>query len=268
MKILYVYNKYHLGDNIFNILFFNKILKYLEKNAIFINYYLKKEYIKEVNNFLIKSNNIKLIDYDANKILPNMYHLWIEDSLYKMKYSNSVEKSLPYNMFLTYFFNETLSKWNMPIKIKTIIYDDVKLLELNQNITNKNNYYKNIDILFINSIPFSGQFIYNNDEWIEFMNQFSQYNIITTNKIPHVKCTTDDNLSVKDIAAISMNAKVIICVNSGVVPGILNVYTMSKVKSIHCLDIKTYYNFPLYPIFKGYKTLSEINIGDIFKDIN
>ena len=62
MVIISIYNKWHLGDHIFNIIFFNKISYFLENNDIIIHYYLKNSYIFQVKEF-INTPNIILRNY-------------------------------------------------------------------------------------------------------------------------------------------------------------------------------------------------------------
>ena len=264
--IIKAYNRYHLGDNLFNIIFLNNISKYLEKKNIIIYYYLQSYYKNQVKEF-IHTPNIKLMDYNTTNERKMGLHLWIDDHIYTTKYrfcNLGVEKNIPYNSFFIIFFNNVLRMWRIPISIVSIIYDDNDLITRYNNINNKyNDKYKNIDLLIINSIPLSGQFEYNHEEWINFCEYFKNYNIATTNGIKNVKCTIEDNLTVKDIAAISTQCKVVVFVNSGVAPGLFNVYTLTNVKWFYCLDNRAYYSFPKFPKFKNYKKLHEISVNEI-----
>lgn len=266
-KIIKAYNKHHLGDNIFNILFFNNISKYLEKNNIIIYYYLKPCYKKQALEF-VNTNNIKLFDYDENNEGNMGLHLWIEEKIFRYKYNPLCRgKLIPYNSFLMIFFNEALKKWKLPIAIKSIIYDDPELNNKYNNLCNLNPKYANIDLLIINSIALSGQFDCTEINWINFIRKFTNnnYNIVITNKINSldIKCTTDDNLTIKDIAALSTHSKIIIFVNSGVAPGLLNIHTLNNAKALYCLDNYTYYLFPKFQKIKNYKNLNQIPINEI-----
>ena len=126
--------------------------------------------------------------------------------------------------------------------------------------------YKNIDILYINSVPKSGQFNYIKDNW-NYLARILQkkYKIITTTKVDNINCTMDDNLFVKDIAAISTKAKIIIAVNSGVVPGLLNIYTLKNVKKVYIFDDNVFYS---YPNFESKKKLCDISLLEISTILN
>jgi hypothetical protein len=57
MRNYYLYNEYHLGDNIFNLLLLNIITPYIEENNYYIYYYCQPQYITQVSEF-VKSKNI------------------------------------------------------------------------------------------------------------------------------------------------------------------------------------------------------------------
>lgn len=261
-KIITLYNKWHLGDNIFNILFFNKLQSFLMKNNILIKYYLQSSYKKQVSEFL-NNKNVILLDYEETN--PKMgRHLWICADKFKFKWSNELSKVMPYNVFYSNFYNQLLKIWKFPIRIKSIIYNDNSLINRYNNLDQK---YKNIDILFINSIPLSNQFEYEEEKWINFINNFTNYKIITTKKIPNINCTLDDDLTVKDIASLSTHCKLIIMINTGIVPGLFNIYTLKNVKMFYNLDKNCFYNFISYPKFKNYKYLDEIEINDVLNNL-
>jgi hypothetical protein len=270
--VIKAFNRYHLGDNLFNIIFFNNIAKYLEKNNIIIQYYLNPNYFNQIQEFM-QTNNVVLLDYNSTTEDNMGIHLWIDEPTHKLKFCdyclhNDKRRPVPYNLFLMLFYKQILEIWKLPISINSIIYDDNNLIERYNNLNEK---YKNIDVLFINSNPLSGQYVYDENEWIQFIRHFWKYNIVTTNKInrmPHLKCTTDDNLTIKDIAAISTKCKIVIFVNSGVMPGLFNIHTMNNVKQFYCLDNRTYYYFPRFQKFKNYKELKYISIKDIKNILN
>jgi hypothetical protein len=74
----------------------------------------------------------------------------------------------------------------------------------------------------------------------------------------------DDNLTIKDIASISTQTKVIIAVNSGVVPGCLNKYTLKNIKHAYIFDDRVYFS---YPNFENKNNIEEISLSDLRKFI-
>jgi hypothetical protein len=166
-----------------------------------------------------------------------------------------------YNSYYKIFFNNVLKKLYIPLKIDRFFYNDDNLLTRFDNIPDK---YKNFDILIINSQPLSGQYNYNKDEWDNYIISLNDNNfkILTTTKVENILCTYDDNLTIKDIASLSTKAKVIIAINSGVVPGLLNIYTLQNVKHFYIFDTNCYYS---YPNFENKININDISIDELEK---
>jgi hypothetical protein len=126
--------------------------------------------------------------------------------------------------------------------------------------------YKNIDILILNSKPLSNQYNYIVNDWNNYINLIKNlFKICTTTKINDILSTEDDNLTIKSIASISTNVKIIIAVNSGVLPGLLNEYTLKNVKQVYIFDDKNYYS---YPNFMKKNNINEITINELKTIIN
>jgi hypothetical protein len=110
--------------------------------------------------------------------------------------------------------------------------------------------------LFINSEPLSGQHNYKKEEWDKLIYELSsKYKIITTNKVDNILCSREDNLSIKDIAAISTNVDYVIAINTGPIVPLFNKYTMERVKQWFILDNEKKYS---YPNFINIKQLNDI----------
>jgi hypothetical protein len=136
-----------------------------------------------------------------------------------------------------------LSKLRIPRNLNRFTYTDEDLLIRYEMLDEK---YKNIDVLILNSEPLSGQYNYNKNEWDNYIILLNKkYKIATTTKVnDNILCTMDDNLTVKNIAAISTNVKVVIAINSGVVPGLLNYYTLTNIKKFYTFDDRCFYSYP------------------------
>jgi len=52
MNIIYIYNSWHLGDHIFNFIFFHNIQTYLEENKLTISYFAPLEYHEQLKEFI------------------------------------------------------------------------------------------------------------------------------------------------------------------------------------------------------------------------
>ena len=100
--------------------------------------------------------------------------------------------------------------------------------------------------MVLNSQPLSDQYKYNKSEWDNYICVLNKlYNVVTTTKVNNeIKCTTDDNFTIKTIAAISTKVPIIIAINSGVVPGLLNIYTLTNVKQFYTFDSRCCYSYP------------------------
>ena len=263
--IYYFHNEYHLGDNVFNLIFFNNIRNYIKKLNIYIYYYCQPEYMDQLIEF-VSNNNVVL--FPINNKPENSLQLWIENTQLKYTFSsvkdNSEDKRVCYNVFYKNFFNIILTKLKINFMFTQYYYTDADLLT-KYNILNEK--YKNIDILILNSQPFSEQYDYNKNEWDNYICELNKkYNVVTTTKVNNdIKCTMDDNLTIKTIAAISTKVPVIIAVNSGVVPGLLNIYTLTNVKQFFTFDSRCYYS---YPNFVSKNKITEITFDILNNFIN
>jgi len=268
IKKYYFHNLYHLGDNVFNMLFFKIIKSYIVENNITIHYYCQPEYIKQVSEFNDIPNVI--IDNIQNKP-PNSIELWIDKEMRGLSWTKIYNKNCQlglkrsfYDRFFASFFNNVLEIMKIKITIKTFYYKDSNLKqryrELNKQFNNK---YRKLDILILNSQPMSGQFKYNKSEWDEHIGDLNNtYKVMTTTKVDGIPCTMDDNLTIKDIAAISTQVKIIIAINSGVVPGLLNKYTLNNVKHVYIFDDRCQFS---YKKFENRDSIKEITVANINK---
>jgi hypothetical protein len=267
MLIYRFYNKYHLGDNIFNFILFYHIKNYIEENNIQIYYYCLPHYINQVSEFNCSEN---IIIQNIDEGMPeNTIELWQNNDklgvTFHATHSTCIQqkkKRVNYNLFYKVFFNNFLKMIKIPIKMKHFNYIDEDLLTRFINLPDK---YKDIDLLILNSQPFSEQYVYNKNIWDGMINLYNKnYKLVTTTKVDGISCTADDNLSVKDIASISINVKVIIAINSGVVPGLLNEYTLTNVKQVYMFDDRCKFS---YPNFQMKEDIREISFNELNKFI-
>lgn len=266
------HNIYHLGDNIFNMIFFKIIKNYIINNNIIINYYCQPNYIHQVSEFNDTKN---VIIKEISKKPHNSIELWIENKDLGYTFTSVRENNLTknieyvkYNDFYANFFNVVLHRFmKIPIFIKNYYYSDKDLKNRYINLnTLYNKKYNKIQILILNSEPLSNQFNYNKSEWdkhILYLN--NKYKVVTTTKVNGVCCTMDNKLTIKDIAAISIKADIIIAINSGVVPGLLNKYTLNYVKQVYIFDNRSTYS---YKKFSSKNNIKDITCSEIKHYIN
>lgn len=227
-RIIYTKNEHNLGDCIFCYIFFYNIKNYIEENNIIIYFYCNNANIEQVKEFNFYKNII-VLPTSETKNDTKIYDLWVNSSAYEYRWHSF--DNVPYDVFLCKFYNQILKILDIPIVIEKFIYEDNDLLIRLENINKKtNNKYNNIDFLIVNSTPNSDQIDYKLEDWNNFIISLSQkYNVVTTQKVEGVKCTRDDNLNVKDIAAISTNhIKTIIAIDTGPTCSFYNKYTLEN----------------------------------------
>jgi len=248
MQTLYTKGGGHLGDNIYCLIMFSKITDYLETNNIKLNHYCDAEHINQIKEFPT-SENINILPLTEIPGDVKVYNLWVGSGDYEANWYNSLEKStipgMPseqyFDKFLCRFYNDVLKTMNVSIVIDEFIFDDDRtlndLIVRNKNIHEKfNNKYNNIDILIVNGAPRSKQYTYNEELWDTNIILLSKkYNLVTTKKVEGIICTRDDDLLAKDIAAISINVKKIIAIDSGVSLGLFNKHTIKNAETIYYL---------------------------------
>ena len=258
------FNLYHLGDNIFNMIFFKNIKKYIEQHKIIIYYYCQPQYIQQVSEFN-DSNNVIIKEIDKKP--QNAIEMWIDNEIRGLSFTKLHNKNQSigkkrtnYDKFFVCFYNIILDMMNIDIVMKIFYYKDNDLKKRYYNLNKK---YRNTEILILNSEPMSGQFNYNKSEWDEHIVHLSKkYKVITTTKVDGINCTMDHQLSVKDIAAVSAKAKIIIAINSGVVPGLLNKYTLNNVKQVFIFDDRCKFS---YKNFQNKENIRDISYEEINK---
>lgn len=107
--------------------------------------------------------------------------------------------------------------------VKDLLYDNPKL---------KFGYdLKKFDILLVNSDGQSNQTYSNNEEdYEDFIERAHDkgLTVITTKKLKNYPCTSDFNLSVMGIGALSINTKVIVGVGTGAMQCCLNIWNKDK----------------------------------------
>jgi hypothetical protein len=166
---LNLYNNYNLGDNIFIFILFYNIKKYIEDNNIIINYYCKREYHDQLNEYNCCSKNIHILEFDDH--VRNIgLNMWIGNTNdFKINYYNrkvNDDFDVYYDNFYVNFFNQFLEMNHIEQKIEKLEYNEPKLLEKYEDINRKyNNKYLDLDFLILNSTPKSVQYEKNDEDW-------------------------------------------------------------------------------------------------------
>jgi hypothetical protein len=191
-----------------------------------------------------ESNNVTIFPLsELSNVETNVYDLWMGTPDCKYNWWNAIkEPIIPYDHFFMNFYNNFLETIEIPIKLEKFFYKCDYLIDRCNEINNiTNNKYIGIDFLINNSEPKSFQLDYNLEEWNNFIiNLSKKYKVVTTQKVDNIPCTRDDNLTVKDVAAISLNIKNFILIESGVTVGLYNNY-MTETQEITVYHLSKYY---------------------------
>lgn len=231
MKELNLYNAYHLGDNIYNINFFNKYTNY---DYVF-NYYIQPQYFNELSKHIINPN-IKLLDiHQCNR--NNFIDCWINGYGIWSDYIDSQNNMI--DLFYVNFFK----KISNILGIECLVKDKSDILFDNTNIINKIN--KKFDFLIVNEFPYSGQFNFNIGHFSELFDFLHKENIsfISTTKTSNAECTRDYNMSIVDIGFLSESCNNIISVNTAPICSTFNVNNINTVNKWFVLDNINSYSY-------------------------
>lgn len=253
MTTVDLYNDKNLGDNIFSMIYFYNIKNYIEEHNITINYYCKPEYHEQLSEFKC-SDNIGLFDLENKQGT----HIWIANTDLAVNVANFAHEG-KLDTLLHAFYNNISNSLNIDVTMMNFCYHDPELLERYERLPEK---YHNLDILIINSLANSGQYAVDDDIWNPYIHKLNdKYKITVTRNIGEsIHCTMDDNLTVKDIAAISTQAKIIISVNTGVITGLYNSYTLNNVNKIFVFDDNWSYS---HPKFQNKQQITDVAIDEI-----
>lgn len=251
MRKIILYCIAHLGDNIFTFIYLDNIKKYLIDNNVYIDYYIKNEYVSQVQEFF-NIENIKIFSIDNLPGNVMKYDIWIGNSQWNSVPRNDSTES--FNTFLLKYFKLFSSIINIPFEKDIFMYNGNELVNMQNNMVDQ---LKNIDILVINSHPMSGQYKnYNVEEWGVVIKELNKkYKVITTLKIDGVSCTLDYGLTIKQIAAIGTSVKYIIAINTGPFIPLLNDTVVNTEKKVFVFDNNLFFD---YNNFTNLKNINDI----------
>lgn len=246
----------HYGDNMFPLKFFYNISEHLRKKGIIIHYYYNPKYIKkdELDRYINKDTML-LRPMHEKPSHAVMLHLVFPMS--------GVHVSDSFDEYFGEMYKRLLGYMDLGgLGIDTSLYQKEEyLLKIYEKLPDK---FKDVDILFINAEPNSGQFVYNKKQGDAAAIELSKrYRIVTTSPVSdEIPCTFTDGLKLQDIGAVSTHAKYIIGVNSGPLIPCLNYYAKESVKKWIFVSREKFTQIPWRPI-DNYNSLSKIVISEI-----
>lgn len=244
---LHFNNPYNLGDCIFSIIYFNKLIKH--DNSYRIIFHCNPDYhgqLKEISD----NNNISLWPYcDIGE------STWIgRDCLYhgtNGEYSGRYGQTTNFDEIYIHFYNYLSEKIKVDLKFnkaEDILYDSEQFL------VDIDKYDLGYDLLVVNSTPLSRQFPHSVTEFDNIVQELSATrNVVTTKKVEGIDCTMDNDFTVLDIAKLSYYTPDIIAIHTAPHILALNKFTINKFKRWAIFDLHHSYS---YNFMNHYTTLS------------
>lgn len=233
--VINVHSRYGLGDALIDFIFFSKIHKYIDEHNIHINYHCNVRHHSNLMEYN-SSPNIHLLPY--NNI---GYELWQgSEYLNSGKYIEDI---------LCDMFNKFLRHHNIDIQLDTFECNEQDLLI--KKVESK--YDGELDIIFINSTPKSGQFDHNKEELNNFIVELNKKYKIAVTEYLNEDILSFHELSVRSIAEISKKVKTIIAINTGPSLGLYNTEVLDAIDNIYLLDTTQHYRFKTRKLTKTRK---------------
>lgn len=219
-KHYHIDNKWHYGDNIYNLKLFLVNAHILKEQGIIIHYYYDPGYIKDVDELRRYVNPEVLILETIDKKPANSHEMWMGHYDHP---KIEIAMSKMYTDALKYLKIDTLG-------INTSVYQQEDYL---LDVYNKlDPLFKDVYILILNNQTMSGQFPYDKAKLdamcLHVASKFKK--VVVIQPVGDIPCTKPYNLKLQDYGAISTHAKYIIGFNSGPLMPCFNVHTKKSVK--------------------------------------
>lgn len=223
----------NLGDIIFNVHYFSKILS-IHKDME-INYYINEKFIKEIEKHVyFERLNILSLNSKPKDSICSWFGNKDFNFIKTIKDMGNTPSYVKVNILFFDFISRLINIDNPIKEKKDLLMDNIGILK-NNILSDK------FDLLIINSVPMSGQYEFNNRDFInlinELMSKIPNIKIITTNKtgIDGVKCTLDYNLSLVEIGNLSLYCDYIVGVHTSPLIYTFNVWNLCRIKKWYVL---------------------------------
>lgn len=219
------YNEYHLGDNVFHLTFLRKLCALVDDNFV---YYVHSMYLPELNKHIVGFED-RITLKGLEERTPTAINAWIGEIYDKRTY----EHKFLYDNFYVEWFNILTNK----------IYSKSFNITLHSDYPLFSKKLDGYEILFINSVPMSGQFNYTDllDDVVRILSK--KYHLISTRKVEGVECTLDKGMSLVDIGTLAANCRDIVGINGGPMSACINQWAIQNVKSWIIADSRHSFSF-------------------------
>lgn len=229
MKKLKMHNLYHLGDNIYSLIFLNNII---EHNDISIEYSCRYNFLSE-----LKQHNYKNINLSALTQINNSIDTWIQANNFWAEYFLKQDENNDWYYYDEFYlkFYDDLAKRN---SLKHTFNEIRDTLYYHPDLEKRR--YDDYDFLIVNSRGGSGQFKYVYDDFKTLVYKLKDkgFTLITTEKIDNFDCTRDKNMNLKDIGNLSIGCKNVISVHTAPMTTALNIKSVDTVNKWILLNDK------------------------------
>jgi len=223
------YNKYNLGDNIFNLKFLYNISNILKEKRIKVKYYYNPNAISNAEELkrYVDPDAVELKQLEKDSLPDGAIELWMGNPI------NSVSNMWDLDLYFPKHYKMILDKLGLSDSgIDTSLYQKEPYLE--DIYVKLDPKYKDLEILIINAEPKSRQVVYHKVLFEKMCVTLSKkYKVAITSPIEGndtIPCTYKDKLMLQDIGAISTHAKYIVAVHSGPVTACFTDATKKSVK--------------------------------------
>ena len=221
MKIIEFYNNYHFGDCLFFIHYCNKLIQL--NCSIEIIFYCNQDYHNELKEWIFYKDKIHLLPIEGKS--KSAIDCWVNKF---QDHDIEVKTEKCYDKMYVRFYDKLSKEINEenPINIHNFLFDNLDILKINYDKFPK--LFANY--LILNSKGNSGQWQHTEEDYNILLSQNKV--IITTEKTKYseILCTKDYNLSLMDIAKISLFISNIYGVHSA--PHVAMLHRWNKNKNI------------------------------------
>lgn len=227
MSRLIFYNKYHLGDCVFHIHFLRKLIGLLDKKDK-ISFAVNPNYIPELKKHLVDIDNIDLFSLPY---FGDVDPLWINSHLNAFGNFGKIHAASKgdYAECYVQFFKQLCEKHNLPNPIRTkfdMLWDN----PLSVGARLPHEFTGDIDYFIINAPCYSGQFLYNPNNFSCLFEKLlkNSARIVCTHPAGayDIPSTLAHGLSLVDIARIATRSNRIIGIHTAPMIPCFNVWNV------------------------------------------
>ena len=248
MKTLHLDNHVHLGDNVWQMHYCNKLLK--ASPDVFIFYYANPVHFVELRHALYSEVKDRIVFREIEEKPTDSISTWINaDPDFFRNHYLQANIPLKYEDFYLKWFERLSQRLGVPCPVA----DKAEMVFDNPILGSKNRLSDRYDFLVLNSFPMSGQYDYRKRRWDSFVRRLSRkYKVVVSETVnarlgfgnSGILSTRDYNLSLADIASLAVDSSRVIAVHSAPLIMTFNRFALAdKDKEWYIFDHRNTYGF-------------------------